>query len=476
MFMERALRSLVADADPNHAELLRQQLEAWGHEVRVAPDARTATVLARVWRPDIVLLELVLPDEDGLSLVPRLREVPEPPQVVIVSGRATVRATVDALAAGAASVIEKPLDVELLQDVLARLPCRRVQSDATADEPVAELGALVTRDRRMKAMFDTLRLAAPSGVNILVQGESGTGKELVAARIHDLSARAGGPFVAVNCAAIPAGLLESELFGHERGAFTGADRRRSAGCFELADGGTLFLDEIGELPLGAAGQAAARAAGARGPAASAARSAISVDVRVDRARPTATSSRAVADGRLPRGPLLPAQRRSRSRVPPLRERAERHRRCSRSTSCARFAPSRRHAGRRLRRRRRCDAARGVRLAGQRPRARERRRARRRSWRRRALVEAGDLPAALRRAPQRAAGEMSVPAGCSLEEVERLAILQTLELTDWNKRQAAKILGIHRPTLYNKLRKYRLWRQEDRFRRDTDLPLTESSSC
>src|SRR5688500_6632128 len=100
MFMERALRSLVADADADHAELLRQQLEAWGHEVRVAPDARTATVLARVWRPDIVLLELVLPDEDGLSLVPRLRDVPEPPQVVIVSGRATVRATVDALAAG----------------------------------------------------------------------------------------------------------------------------------------------------------------------------------------------------------------------------------------------------------------------------------------------------------------------------------------------------------------------------------------
>src|SRR4051812_33610978 len=248
MSVERPLRSLIADDDPIGAERLRAVLERWGHDVRVAGDARTAEVLTRVWRPDVVLLELVLPDVDGVTLIPRLRTGDEPPQVVIVSSHATVRVTVDALASGAASVLEKPVDVELLQDVLARLCSRRAKADPTAAEPVAELGGMVTRDLRMRALFDTIRLAAPSGVNILVQGENGTGKELVATALHELSPRAAGPFVKVNCAAIPAGLLESELFGHERGAFTGAIAL-TVGRFQQADGGTLFLDEIGDLPL-----------------------------------------------------------------------------------------------------------------------------------------------------------------------------------------------------------------------------------
>ena len=222
MSVASTTRSLIIDDDPASADRLRALLERWGHDVRVAGDARTAEVLARVWRPDLVLLELVLPDAAGVSLIPRLRIGDEPPQVVIVSSHATVRVTVDALAAGAASVLEKPVDVPLLQDVLARLSCRRVKADAAVTEPVTELCGMVTRDPRMRALFDMIRLAAPSGVNILVQGENGTGKELVAAALHALSPRAAGPFVKVNCAAIPAGLLESELFGHERGAFTGA--------------------------------------------------------------------------------------------------------------------------------------------------------------------------------------------------------------------------------------------------------------
>ena len=138
MSVDSPTRSLITDDDPASADRLRALLERRGHDVRVAGDARTADVLAREWRPDLVLLELVLPDADGVSMIPRLRTGDEPPQVMIVSSRATVRVTVDALAAGAASVIEKPVDVPLLQDVLARLSGRRVKPDAGVAEPATE--------------------------------------------------------------------------------------------------------------------------------------------------------------------------------------------------------------------------------------------------------------------------------------------------------------------------------------------------
>ena len=458
MSVEPPLRSLIADDDPLSAERLRAVLERWGHDVRVAGDARTAEVLTQVWRPDVVLLELVLPDGDGVALIPRLRAGDEPPQIVIVSSHATVRVTVDALAAGAASVLEKPVDVELLQDVLARLPSRRAKVDRAAAEPVAELGGMVTRDLRMRALFDTIRLAAPSGVNILVQGENGTGKELVATALHDLSPRAAGPFVKVNCAAIPAGLLESELFGHERGAFTGAVAGRK-GLFEQSNRGSILLDEIGEMPLALQAkllrvlqEREIRPVGSTTP--------VKADFRLICAT-NVDVSQAVADGRL-RQDLYFRLNTIALQIPPLRERtgdiALLAPRFLRRFAAAYGRPVERFTDHALRvleeyawpgnvRELEHVVERAVILAAG------------------SRIDAGDLPATLRQLPVRTAGQVSVPAGCSLEEVERLAILQTLELTDWNKRQAAKLLGIHRPTLYNKLRKYRLWRSEDRFRRD-----------
>ncbi len=458
MSVEPPLRSLIADDDPLSAECLRAVLERWGHDVRVAGDARTAEVLTQVWRPDVVLLELVLPDGDGVALIPRLRAGDEPPQIVIVSSHATVRVTVDALAAGAASVLEKPVDVELLQDVLARLPSRRAKVDRAAAEPVAELGGMITRDLRMRALFDTIRLAAPSGVNILVQGENGTGKELVATALHDLSPRAAGPFVKVNCAAIPAGLLESELFGHERGAFTGAVAGRK-GLFEQSNRGSILLDEIGEMPLALQAkllrvlqEREIRPVGSTTP--------VKADFRLICAT-NVDVSQAVADGRL-RQDLYFRLNTIALQIPPLRERtgdiALLAPRFLRRFAAAYGRPVERFTDHALRvleeyawpgnvRELEHVVERAVILAAG------------------SRIDAGDLPATLRQLPVRTAGQVSVPAGCSLEEVERLAILQTLELTDWNKRQAAKLLGIHRPTLYNKLRKYRLWRSEDRFRRD-----------
>jgi DNA-binding NtrC family response regulator len=457
MSAELHLRSLITDDDPGSADRLRALLERWGHDVRVAADARTAEVLTRVWRPDIVLLELVLPDADGVTLIPRLRTGDEPPQVVIVSSHATVRVTVDALAAGAASVLEKPVDVELLQHVLARLSCRRVKADASVTEAVAELGGMVTRDPRMRALFDMIRLAGASGVNILVQGENGTGKELVAAALHALSPRAAGPFVKVNCAAIPAGLLESELFGHERGAFTGAVAGHK-GLFEQSNRGSILLDEIAEMPLPLQAkllrvlqEREIRPLGSTAP--------VKADFRLICAT-NADVTQSVAAGRL-RQDLYFRLNTIALQLPPLRERAGdvallasrflRRFAAAYGRSVERFTD---HALQVLDeyawpgnvRELEHVVERAVILAGG------------------TRVTAADLPATLRQVLVRTTGEVSVPAGCSLEEVERLAILQTLELTDWNKRQAAKILGIHRPTLYNKLRKYRLWRREDRFRR------------
>jgi DNA-binding NtrC family response regulator len=458
MSVERPLRSLITDDDPGSADRLRALLERWGHDVRVAGDARTTDVLTRVWRPDFVLLELVLPDGDGLTLIPRLRGGEDPPQVVIVSSHATVRVTVDALAAGAGSVLEKPVDEELLQDVLARLSCRRARPDATVTEPVTELGGMVTRDQRMRALFDTIRLAGPSGVNILVQGENGTGKELVAAALHELSPRAAGPFVKVNCAAIPAGLLESELFGHERGAFTGAVAGRK-GLFEQSNRGSILLDEIGEMPLALQAkllrvlqEREIRPVGSTTP--------VKADFRLICAT-NVDVAQAVADGRLRRD-LYFRLNTIALQIPPLRARtgdvALLAPRFLRRFAAAYGRPVERFTDHALQvleeyawpgnvRELEHVVERAVILAGG------------------TRIDAGDLPTTLRQAPPRTTGEVSVPAGCSLEEVERLAILQTLELTDWNKRQAAKILGIHRPTLYNKLRKYRLWRREDRFRRE-----------
>ncbi len=458
MRTERRLRLLIADDEFDGAEALRVLLDRWGHEVRVAGDGRTAEVLARVWRPDIVLLDLVLPDVDGMTLLGRLRATPEAPQVVIVSGRATVRIAVDALAAGAISVLEKPVEADRLRGVLARHGDHEAATHADADAAPIEFVGMTTRTPRMRALFDTIRLAAPTTVNVLIQGEHGTGKELVAGALHELSGRRGGPFIKINCAALPAGLLESELFGHERGAFTGAVAGRK-GLFELANGGTILLDEVGEMPLSLQAKLL-RVLQEREIRPVGSTTAVKADFRLICATNVDTAQ-AVAEGRL-RQDLYFRLNTIALQVPPLRERpndigllAERfvHRFATRYDRPVHGFTE--------------QALRLLEAYGWPGNVRELEHVIERA----VILAAGshlgvdDLPASLRQRSIPLAAEVSVPAGCSLEEVERLAILQTLEMTDWNKRRAAQILGIHRPTLYNKLRKYRLWRQEDRFRRE-----------
>ena len=450
--MPLPLRVLITDDDADAVAWLRTWLEERGVEVRAAHDGRSAEVLLHTWRADVVLLDLGLPDIDGLTLLPRLRRAPSDSAVIIVSGRATVRSTVDALEAGATSVLEKPVDLERLEGRLARIA--ELRRAPASDDDVRELGELVSRDPRMKAMFDTMRLAAATNVNLLVHGENGTGKELVASALHQLSPRAGGPFVKVNCTAIPAGLLESELFGHTRGAFTGALLARK-GLFEEAHRGSILLDEIGEMPpplqaklLRVLQEREFRPVGGT--------AAIKADFRLICAT-NVDLDRAVADGRL-RQDLCFRLNTIALHVPPLRERRSDIRLLA-DKFRVRFATQyakRVDGGFTAAALQRLEAhpwpgnvrelehivERAVILA------------------RGPLLDAEDLPLLPAPAPATQAADVSLPSGCSLEELERLAILHTLELTDWNKRQTAKILGIHRPTLYNKLRKYRLWRPED----------------
>jgi DNA-binding NtrC family response regulator len=204
-------------------------------------------------RVDLVLLDLRMPVMDGATTLEHLREMPSPPPVVVLTADTSLRSAIDAVKAGAEDYIAKPYEIEELRLVVEKtLDMTRLRREnRRLTEEVKRLGssdALMGESEAMRRVFELIETVAPAGSSVLITGETGTGKELAARRIHQLSAVASGPFVTVNCSAIPETLIESELFGHRRGAFTGADRDR-AGKLQEADGGTLLLDEIGDMAL-----------------------------------------------------------------------------------------------------------------------------------------------------------------------------------------------------------------------------------
>ncbi|MFM8979254.1 MAG: sigma-54-dependent transcriptional regulator [Planctomycetia bacterium] len=247
-----SVRVLVVEDDRDQREALAALLADAGREVRAAATLRQAHDLLAAWPPDAVVTDYHLPDGQGLALLEAGRALPEPPALVLVTAFGTVSLAVEALRRGAVDVQVKPVDPEALLATLARaLRTRTLEQENRA--LAARLAAqpapagIVAESQGMKQVLAVARRVAPSKVNVLLTGESGTGKEVVAQLLHREGARPAGPFVALNCGALPEGVLESELFGHVRGAFTGAVRDHR-GCFEQADGGTLFLDEIGEIP------------------------------------------------------------------------------------------------------------------------------------------------------------------------------------------------------------------------------------
>ena len=240
---------LVADDDAGIRTVISHALERAGFEVRVTSNAATLWRWVSDGQGDVVITDVIMPDENGLDLVPRIRKLRPELRVVVMSAQSTLLTAVKANERGAFEYLPKPFDINELVSVVKRaLEAPRpagplVRPDADEEEKLPLIG----RSPAMQEIYRTLARLMATDLTVLINGESGTGKELVARALHDYGKRRGGPFVAINMAAIPRELIESELFGHEKGAFTGATHR-SAGRFEQSEGGTLFLDEIGDMP------------------------------------------------------------------------------------------------------------------------------------------------------------------------------------------------------------------------------------
>ncbi|WP_194756600.1 sigma-54-dependent transcriptional regulator [Aliidiomarina indica] len=247
-----AERILVVEDDPGLAELLVEELEAEGFSVRHALSVEEAWPIVESWQPVIVVSDLRLPGADGMTLIPRLKALPDAPEVLLITAFGTVDQAVQALKQGADDFLTKPLDIEhMLLTVQRLLNHRRLRTEVASmreQQRSDDFHGMIGHSRVMRRLYQRVRQVAASDAPVLVLGESGTGKELVARAIHQESERATRPFRAVNCAGIPAELIESEFFGHAAGAFTGAQKARG-GLFKETEGGTLLLDEIGEMPL-----------------------------------------------------------------------------------------------------------------------------------------------------------------------------------------------------------------------------------
>ena len=240
-------RILVVDDKPNMRSLFIKILRGLG-EVVTADGGLSALEMLEKGRFDLVITDIRMPDLDGSELLRRVRSMAAPPEVILMTAYATVETAVEALRLGAHDYLTKPFDPDDARAVVERALARRGVGSELVPPPDAldDWHGLVGRSPQMRAVFALLRKVASTNATVLLIGESGTGKELLARALHDASSRRGKRFVAVNCAAIPASLMESELFGYAKGAFSGADAARG-GLFEQAEGGTLFLDEIGEM-------------------------------------------------------------------------------------------------------------------------------------------------------------------------------------------------------------------------------------
>jgi two-component system, NtrC family, response regulator HydG len=445
---------LVVDDDRANLDSVARIFQHEGWTTLTASDGHEALELLR--RPEVgaLVTDLMMPGLDGRELLRTARSLRPDVEVVLMTAYGTVEAAVAAMKDGAYDFITKPLKRHaLVKTVQKALERRALMAENEALKArLAELGApggrtLVGQSPAFRALMETLRQAAASHATVLLVGQSGTGKELAARALHELSPRASGTFVAVNCGAIPETLLEAELFGVEKGAFTGALARRE-GRFERAHGGTLFLDEVGELPLGAQvkllraiQEGEIERLGGSGP--------VAVDVRVISATRRDLQLE-VAEGRF-REDLYYRLNVVEVRIPPLASRREDvsllanhflHRFAAKNSKPLRgFTPAA------------LQALEDYAWPGN---VRELENAVERAvvLARGDVLDVGDLPESVRTGPRGAAGQVVIPIGTPMEEVERRLIHETLRHTGGDKTMAARLLGIAARTIYRKLERER----------------------
>lgn len=448
-------RILVVDDDDAHRGMLRMMLRTWGFSVEEASDGEDAVKLVREKPFDVVLTDVRMARMDGIDALKSILAYNPALPVVLMTAYSSVETAVDALRIGAYDYLVKPLDFDLLKETLAlaiersrhsinNRELRRQLSDTPASSEI--IGA----SPALKSMLEFIATVAPTEATVLITGESGTGKELVARALHSASARSKRPLVTVNCAALTESLLESELFGHEKGSFTGADKRRE-GRFVQADGGTLFLDEIGEMPLPlqakllrALQQGEVQRVGSDTP--------IHVDVRVLAA--TNRDLRREAREKRFREDLYFRLNVISIEVPSLKQRGEDIPLLA-ASFLQKFA-ERNHKTIRGFTPQALDALLRYAWPGN-VRELENTVERAAILCRGDLVSEADLPGNVTNSPvsqdMMVAPDDNYLSGLPLDEVEKRVIEMTLHQTGDNKSEAARRLGITRATLHNKLRKY-----------------------
>jgi DNA-binding NtrC family response regulator len=441
---------LVVDDEPALREVLSLRIADWGHEVRAVADATEAERAFDARIPDVVLCDVVLPRSSGMAVLHRFHERDATIPIVMITAHGNIDSAVDAMKAGARDFLTKPIDHgmlrALLQTITIEVARRRSTQALDAQLSGANGTRLVGQTRAMRQLQRTVDIIASSDAPAIITGESGTGKEVIARAIHERSARSAKPFVAVNAAAIPEGLVESEIFGHEQGAFTGATKSRP-GCFELAEGGTLFLDELAEMPIALQPKLlrvledsrVRRLGGSR-------------DTRFD-VRVLAATNRSVRDaireGRL-REDLFYRLNVFEVVAPALRERSDdlallaqyfvrelgrKHHVAVEGVSASALDRLQAHAWPGNVRELRNVIERSVIVA-------------RSGW-----IESRHLPPYLQELSTGATPSVSLPAGTTLAEAEQRLIAHTLERSGGNKAAAARQLGVDVKTLRNKLRAY-----------------------
>ena len=250
--INRKTKIMVVDDEEAMREVLEMRLQGWGFDVRSACDGLEAQDLALSYDPDIIISDVVMPELSGLDLLRSLKADRADRPVVLVTAQGSIDLAVEAMKQGAQDFVTKPLDYGKLRAILQvaenDLELRRKSQRLLSQLDQGGFGNFVGSSKAMREVYSLIQSLSSTDASVIITGESGTGKELAARTIHQMSSRSTGPFIAVNAAAIPENLMESEILGHEKGAFTGAIGLR-AGCFELANRGTLFLDEIAEMPL-----------------------------------------------------------------------------------------------------------------------------------------------------------------------------------------------------------------------------------